>query len=733
MRILFLTGVGVFCGLSAMLLACTSQESEFQERTVCSYDNVAIVRTAPPFVPSAGGTSPVEIAKEMYIKSLLSQRAGLVQRASCAKTCETVQIPSGAQCVVNLDCENIGGDFRGRRCSPEGVCVVREYSISAESPTSSPAAETRTYSTTNNQVAGVEEADILKNDATHIYAISELGTVKIVEAWPAESSRVVATLRPDGTARKLLLVGDRLVVFSSIRRRIAGVDFTYNPKECTYGYDCEVRGDGAKTLVEIYDIRVRSAPTLVHSYETSASLLRARSVGPLVHTVVFDEAERLLNEQQANRIYQLASEQLQKLSYSEPFRASPECIDDEVVFNNEVQRFDKILADRLEAADKVLREVAPAQNDTVRYFREEGAPLQANVRAGTVQDGTQLSVLSFDVGTPGAHVEGLAATAGFVYATARALYVAGSSYQGNQTQVYKFALGSTPSETRYEARGTVKGRPLNQFALDEWNGHLRIATTSGRAPAPTAHSTVTVLSQTGEKLVQNGIADNIAPTEDIRSVRFDGDRAFLVTFKRTDPLFSLDLSNPAAPRVAGELKIPGFSTYLHFMDRDHLLAMGLESDGRNFDGIQLQMFDVANLAEPKLMHKTVIGNRGTTSDALTNHLAFNYSPEKNMLALPMTVCEDGEVGRYGDRMTFSGLYVYNVTKDSGFSWLGGISHMPKNPIEGCDTSWPAENTTEVKRSIFIGDYVYSVGRDHIRVAPVTNLSSRPVAYVGLSD
>jgi uncharacterized secreted protein with C-terminal beta-propeller domain len=273
----------------------------------------------------------------------------------------------------------------------------------------------------------------------------------------------------------------------------------------------------------------------------------------------------------------------------------------------------------------------------------------------------------------------------------------------------------------------VKGRVLNQFSMDEYEDHLRIATTTGHAPSPDVHSTLCILKENSGELEIVGQVDNIAPTEDIRSVRFDGTRAFVVTFKKTDPLFAFDLSNPTAPRIEGELKIPGYSTYMHLMDENHLLTIGYDADDQGdfawFQGILLQIFDVSEMSDPKPLHKEIIGTRGSTSEAATNHLAFNYFAPKDLLAIPMTICEGGSGGYYGTEMTFSGLLVYDVTIKDGFSKRGGVSHVEPGSEDSWNNcgSWWTDSNSVVKRSIFMDDYVYSVALDQIKVDSLDNL------------
>jgi hypothetical protein len=253
--------------------------------------------------------------------------------------------------------------------------------------------------------------------------------------------------------------------------------------------------------------------------------------------------------------------------------------------------------------------------------------------------------------------------------------------------------------------------------MDEYYGYLRIATTRGRVPDPNVESAVSILAEGGDgNLVRVGAVEKIAPGEDIRSVRFDADRGYVVTFKKTDPLFVLDLYHPARPEILGELKIPGFSTYMHRIDPDHLLSIGFDADDQGsfayFDGVILQLFDVAEPTQPKLLHKETIGTRGSSSEAATNHLAFNYFADQGLLAIPMTICEGGGSGQQGNELTFSGLLVYDVSVEQGFKRLGGVDHGTKGA--DCGTWWSNANS-HVKRSIFLDELVYSVAPDRLKV------------------
>jgi hypothetical protein len=258
--------------------------------------------------------------------------------------------------------------------------------------------------------------------------------------------------------------------------------------------------------------------------------------------------------------------------------------------------------------------------------------------------------------------------------------------------------------------------------MDEWRGNLRVATTRGKVPSPDVESAVSILSEAKDgNLVRVGAIQHLAPGEDLRAIRFDDDRGYLVTFKKTDPLFVLDLREAAHPSVLGELKIPGFSTYLHRIDPTHLLSIGFDANDHGdfayFDGLLLQLFDVAKPTEPKLIHREKIGTRGSSSAAATDHLAFNFFAEKGLLAIPVTVCEGGDDGRDGGAVSFSGLAVYRVGIERGFERIGGIDHAAGGRAGGvgsCSTWW-SHATSTVKRSVFLDELVYSMAQDRVKV------------------
>ncbi|HLT30534.1 MAG TPA: beta-propeller domain-containing protein, partial [Myxococcaceae bacterium] len=233
---------------------------------------------------------------------------------------------------------------------------------------------------------------------------------------------------------------------------------------------------------------------------------------------------------------------------------------------------------------------------------------------------------------------------------------------------------------------------------------------------------VSVLEEREGRLVLTGKTPPLAPTETIYSARFMGDRGFVVTFRQVDPLFTFDLSDPTNPRVVGELKIPGFSTYLHPVGDHHLLGIG---EDRDEDGnwssrrLKVSLYDVSDLSNPVEQFKYVYGNASAHSEASYDHKAFNYFPSRSTLALPVN-------GWGADWNDFhSGLLVLDVDVERGFTLRGSLS-FDDVYIEHGVGAWSYYYQPNVRRSVMADEFVYAISDAGIRVADVADLST-PVA------
>jgi hypothetical protein len=584
-------------------------------------------------------------------------------------------------------------------------------SIPNDAGTSAPEGE---YTTGNNQVSGVDEADFFKNDAKYMH-IAYNGAVTTLDAYPGETAAILARTTVDGRAKKVLVTPDRLVVFSS-----PAADDTV-AEECVYGYACTPTGDGMPTTVTVFDTTDRRAPVQLRKVQASGSLLAARRVNDRIHLVVHDRGASLGDQALANFPVVI-----------------PSCVTSQEEYDQAFSKIDQAAEAARQAFRKSLR--------LPTFVDSAGAGVTRSFEQQRPAGQSFLSVLSFSLSdaapTERAMVLG---RPGFVYASDERLYIAQNEFKADcnlldsscwfsdlpnepsATTIHAFSLAKSGQPTSYLASGVVPGTALSGFAMDEFGENLRMLTTSGRVPSPTVHSTLSVLEIQGKRLAVVGHVDDIAPGEDLRSTRFDGTRAMAVTFKTTDPLFTFDLSNPRAPKLAGMLKLPGFATYIHPLDRDHLLTLGFDteqlSDFANVRGIELKVFDIQNLSDPKVIQQTTVGGPGTTSAALTDHLAFTYLPSKNLLALPMTVC-DGQTGA----ATFQGMYLYDVSLTNGFSRRGELT-VDTRSGSCVDADWTQTRTT-VSRSAILGDYLYALAGDSLHIARISDLE-HPLPIVKL--
>ncbi|HLC37913.1 MAG TPA: beta-propeller domain-containing protein, partial [Candidatus Norongarragalinales archaeon] len=224
-----------------------------------------------------------------------------------------------------------------------------------------------------------------------------------------------------------------------------------------------------------------------------------------------------------------------------------------------------------------------------------------------------------------------------------------------------------------------------------------------------------------------------AKGERIYSTRFMGNRLYLVTFKKTDPLFAIDLSNPSNPQVLGQLKIPGYSDYLHPYDENHLIGFGKsaveaeEGDFAWYQGLKLSLFDVTDVSAIKEIGVFEIGDRGSESLALHDHKAFLFSKEKNGLLIipvleakidPAKYPRGVDDSTYGDYV-FQGAYVLNVNLENGFELKGKISHT--DPAEFAKSGYYWNGEEDVKRSAFIGDMLYTISGIFVKANSLDSL------------
>jgi uncharacterized secreted protein with C-terminal beta-propeller domain len=265
------------------------------------------------------------------------------------------------------------------------------------------------------------------------------------------------------------------------------------------------------------------------------------------------------------------------------------------------------------------------------------------------------------------------------------------------TEIHLFDV-SDPTLTDYTASGSVDGYLLNQFSMDEHEGMLRVASTtspSGWGGGTDSESQVTILRPIGDGLVRIGSVGGLGETEQIYSVRFMGDVGYVVTFRQTDPLYTLDLTDPRAPKKSGELKIPGYSAYLHPVGDGLLMGVGQDADedGRVL-GTQVSLFDVRDISDPERLDTFTLSS-GSNSEVEYNHHAFLFWEDTAVIPVQQYWWEDDKDD------VFMGAVALRVGDDGRLSDLGEIVHPGGN---SADWDWSAQ----ILRSVVVGQSLYTV-------------------------
>lgn len=298
-----------------------------------------------------------------------------------------------------------------------------------------------------------------------------------------------------------------------------------------------------------------------------------------------------------------------------------------------------------------------------------------------------------------------------------------------QLNIHKFDI-KEPGVSKYLGSGRVTGVLHNQFSLGENGDYLHVATTENRwnrwwmesSTATLSENHVFVLKLEGGEMVTTGHLGGIAEGERIFSARFVGDRGYVVTFRNTDPLFTLDLSDPTEPKIKGKLELPGFSSYIHPLEGEKLLTIGVGGDETNANWrTQISLFDVSDFTQPALQDKEELvpeGNWGW-SEAQYEHKAFQYWAPKGLLAVPMSSYQQlSSTNGYWDYRYISRLELILVDPEVGLSRYGTIDH---SHLFNSDSSryWYYR---DIRRSIFMGEFIYAISDRGLSVHQIADLA-----------
>ena len=463
------------------------------------------------------------------------------------------------------------------------------YETTQKSDTITGNSSLRDYSTTNIQVENVDEADITKTDGNYIYSISE-NNVIITDVRDVADIKIAAKIEATDTnvPEDLMLYKDKLVVISGLYTAAR-----YNSK--------------SNTLVEIYDITDKTSPKLEKDYILNEPYYTSRCID--------------------GELFVIANGNLRK----EDNKIDKTYIEDSVTKELPLEEI-KYLKD---VNSKKITYIAALNLNDVKQHIKIGAYLIDISNAYVSENSIYLLNQKYDHNGDVPPISSIFGPAGILGAF---------SYQPDYTytyytEIYKFDIEKNGNLT-YKVKTRVDGKTINQYSLDEKDGHLRVALYD-------KNGTRIVIFD--ENMKEIGRTENLAKGENMYSSRFIGNKAYLVTYKTIDPLFVVDLSDEKNPNVLGKLKIPGYSTYLHPYDENHIIGIGMETEeivNKNssgkvistravLKGMKMALFDVSDFERPKQISNVVIGDSRTTSAILTNPKALLFSKEKELIAIPV--------------------------------------------------------------------------------------------------
>lgn len=545
------------------------------------------------------------------------------------------------------------------------------------------------YSKTNIQVENVDEADIIKTDGNYIYSLSKESIV-ITDVTDPNKIKVASKITPtdNGIPEDLILFENKLVAICS---EINSPYIYYSSNK-------------NNTIVRIYDITNREEPRMVKNYKLYEPYYTTRCIGSKLYVISTGNLRKENNKivRYYDEEYSQKEIELKNIKYLKNVETNKQTIISMMDLNNIEQNVN---------VSSYLIDIENA------YISEKNIYL-----LDTNYKGNYYPKISSIYG-----IKGIWGLNDYIY-----------DYTRNyETEIYKFNILDN-GEVEYSCKTRVKGQTINQYSLDEYNGNLRVALKDSREG-----SRIVIFN---EKMQQIGETPYLAKGEQMYSSRFMGDKAYLVTYKTIDPLFVIDLSNPTEPKVLGELKIPGYSTYLHPYDENHLIGIGMQTEEKinrdiqgkvtsataTITGMKMALFDVTDPTNPVEISSTVIGDRRTTSAILTNPKALLFSKEKELIAIPVNnyaeyisiassnTYED-TINAYKKNTTkyiSEGYSVYSINIEKGIN-LKGIITQENIDNKSQDTYY--YTNSKLLRGVYIENNLYTVSEKCIKVSDLETL------------
>lgn len=532
------------------------------------------------------------------------------------------------------------------------------------------------FSTTTLQVTGVDEADIIKNDGSYIYMIKDK-TIRIIKGFPYEDLAQVYEIsfkNPDFTPTQLYVDGNTMVVIGD---EPSGSEIIQYPD-----------GSGSRRYFFERDKFTRLC--------------------------IFNISNRMDVEEERTLRFEARYVQSRKVN------------DTLYIIMNEDPPFNLLDKDDLD-----YRNLLPSFYDSTIHANDEGETICDCSDIAYLPGYTEPTYLAV-VGIPLNDKEKpigrllILGKSEDVYATTENLYVTSTSYIDEgfpeastenpeieipsvyqdtpSTMVYKFTFDGVSINFKGNAKipGQIKGR----FGLNEYDDHFRIITTS---EMPLSNNVYIF----DERMKLTGLFEGIAPNEEIKSIRFMGDKCFTVTSSEVAPFSVISLSDPSGPELIGELNALADSEYLHPYDETHIIGFGRKEDINNIKlGIEISLYDMTDATNPTLLDYEYIGAHKTYSEILDNSKALLFSKTKNIMAFPIAVSRHTGGSFNNVEYIFQGAYIFQID-ESGIEEKAEITHYETLSSDYPSSSLSPEEDS-IKRIIYIGDHYYTISDSMIK-------------------
>ena len=583
--------------------------------------------------------------------------------------------------------------------------------------------DTVDYSETNIQELGVDEPDIVKTDGTYLYVIAQ-NKIYIIQGYPDSDAELLAeiSVNESTTLLNLFIYQDQLVVFAQ----------TYDYP--IYGILEDEGGESIpapwwdstpKTFVTIYNVQNRANPISVSELVIPGTFIEARLIEGIVYAIT-TEYSYYIDEDEPYEPRLLVDEKPQTISLgdihyvdiAEKSNTMTHIVSVDLINDNTVSSKIYLLGN--------TQTVYVSQNNIyIAYYSPWGADYQTledliqSVIMPLLPDSLQneynlVDSLSLEPYQKETIKEWLLQNYS-QQLTERQLNSIAQEIQQQTEQTILHRIHIENGNIEYQAQGTIPGTVRNQFSFSEHKNYLRVSTTLQGWMIRSyindfePRNNLYVLDM---DLIIAGRIENIAPGEQIYATRFMGDTCYLVTFKQIDPFFVIDLSTPTQPEILGELKIPGFSTYLHPYDSNHIIGIG-----RDEQNIKITLFDVTDKINPVELDTYEITPDEESwnwmdSTALFDHKAFLFSKDKNLLVLP--------IGTYGQQEA----YVFNISPETGLSLKGTITHEQQSGDHEKeeDMYYIYDNSNSIQRTLYINNILYTISSSMVKLNALDTLN-----------